>query len=547
MQGFLEFDREYVLHPGVNKMKDCYSSTLRCYQRQGIEKLKFFDGKAIQADDMGLGKTLQILAYVYETRKENLPCLIVCPSSLIYNWISEIKKWLDCDDVYIIKSTMGGLLFAQEALKHSFIISSYDTILHWVKPLTEYFQLSLVVFDEAHALKENPDATINDIKVVAGFRIKGNMRVTAAHYLSMYTPRKIFATGTPLSGSVMDIFNFLHWIDDGGNFYWRSHFGEEFAFEEWNPFKREVEYKGGRNLLKLNKILMNSYMIRRTKKDVLPELPKKNRVFLPIVADSHCIEKYLRVKEQGWSAGTGEIPCSVRMEMRKQLIPSIVKNAIDFIETYIQSGKKIVVYAVFHETIDRLMSHFGNIAVRYDGRMSSKEKFKAEKSFQTDPKIKIFIGNVLAAGKGITLTAADTAITLEYTDNPTDLTQTEDRINRITQKSDTTTNYYMHCLDTIDDDMVANMNKKMQIITPVVDGYEATETDLFNVDEIRPENRKDEGTLKGMMIYALQFVLFNSVLVFPAVIAAFIGKSPEFYHFLDKLLKGRIGEGYEQR
>lgn len=67
-----------------------------------------------------------------------------------------------------------------------------------MRPLTEYFQLSLVIFDEVHALKENLDATIDDIQIVAGFRIKGNIRVTAADYLLMYTPRKIFATGMPM-------------------------------------------------------------------------------------------------------------------------------------------------------------------------------------------------------------------------------------------------------------------------------------------------------------------------------------------------------------
>lgn len=497
----------------IPTMSDNYSQHLKFYQRQGIEKMKKLGGKVIQADEMGLGKTLQILAYIYET--ESVPCVVVCPASLLYNWKAEIKKWLNCDSVYVITSGYGANKKSngrgKEVLEHNFIIISYDNLIYWADFFSNSLLVKAVVFDEAHLLKtlEVYDySKADEVKTVAGRRIRGNIRVTAANIMCNVSliPVKIFATGTPVCNTAFDVYNFMKWIDD----YWLYEF-ETFVerygevYDEFMPeraTKMQSRYGGGKNLLSLNKLLLGSYMVRRTKKDVLKELPPKQRVLIPITPKSYIIDEY-------------NANLSQRMAARKALIPTIVENGIDFIETVIETGEKIAVFCVFHETIDLLKQHFGDKAVVYDGRMNAKDKFNAEQRFQKDENIKVFIGNVQAAGKGITLTAASKTLTLEYTDNPADLTQVEDRINRIGQKASVTVNYYMHCVGTIDDDMLQNLNKKLAIATEAVDGYIATETDLFPYDTIKfNPNEKvfvNHGVMEWLTILIVTIVKFCSL------------------------------------
>jgi SNF2 family DNA or RNA helicase len=179
-------------------------------------------------------------------------------------------------------------------------------------------------------------------------------------------------------------------------------------------------------------------MIRRLKKDVLKELPPKRRQMILLETDNS-LDKSLAqevklyddyIKERGGL--TFDVPeFSELAKIRKQNAIAKIPFVIEYLEEVLNETGKIVVWAHHHEVVDALAAEFGDLAVKLDGRDNSNERRQlAVDAFQTDPKIKIFIGSIMAAGVGITLTAASVAVFAESSWSPKDTNQAEDRLHR---------------------------------------------------------------------------------------------------------------------
>jgi SNF2 family DNA or RNA helicase len=234
-------------------------------------------------------------------------------------------------------------------------------------------------------------------------------------------------------------------------------------------------------------------MIRRLKKDVLTQLPEKTRVFVPLEIDNRTdymnaetdFIEYIRNRKGAVAADrAGKAEHLVQTEALKQMsVHGKIKQVISWLDDFLDTDEKIVVFAVHHAVIDELMEHFKKVAVRLDGRMSAQEKDNAVTRFQEKYTVRMLIGNIKAAGIGYTLTAASNVAIIELPWTPGELIQAEDRCHRIGQDNAVTIHYLL-AQDTIEEKMARLLDKKAAVIGAVLDGKdiksESLLTELIN-------------------------------------------------------------------
>lgn len=481
-------------------MTPIYQEYLKDYQREGINKIKEMNGEVILADEPGLGKTIQTLAYLYE--KQRFPAIIVCPASLKLNWQQEIKKWLDLDDVYICEGTKNVATKAKIAGRSKIIIINYDILIYWAYELRWNCPIKAIVCDEAHLIKDNKEIYNHHPKKKYGVFCTGaNDRVSAMDYLmrNTYNVSRIFITGTPVVNGVADLINFIYWINPFFlNGY--SEFLNKYTRPEYNARLKKTEYLGGKNLTELNQLLNDNFIIRRVKKKATPDLPNKNRVFIPV----EC-EFYAKLGRR--------VPINQLQKERVARTEYVLNEVISWIKDFLESDKKLVVFCNFTATVDTLKNEFKSKCVVFDGRCSAEQKDKAVKAFQRNPDTKLFIGNLQAAGVGITLTAADTVLTIDFAHTVKDHYQAEDRVCRIGQKSDSVTAYYIYVPGSVDEQMIDNLNEKAIVAKGAVDGQEVVSADLFERDSYFRQYTEEEQKIIEKRRFKLAFKTLGLVIL----------------------------------
>jgi len=249
----------------------------------------------------------------------------------------------------------------------------------------------------------------------------------------------------------------------------------------------DIQVEGTKNFF-AEGCLAHNCMLRRKKEDVLKELPGKSRALVPMDIDNRKeynkaeedLIKYLKEIdiEKAKKAKRAETLAKIAT-LRRLAVKGKMRQAKDWIEDFIEY-EKLVVFTWHKETADELMNRFGKQAVKLVGGMSSKQREAAKEAFQNDDKIRLFVGNVAAAGEGITLTAASNAVFVEHPRTPGGLKQGEDRIHRIGQEMPVTC-WNLVADNTIDEEIVKSLEAKMATATEVIDGEEAdAEDSIFN-------------------------------------------------------------------
>ena len=360
------------------------------------------------ADDMGAGKTIQGIGWLNMIGARRP--LIVCPASLRINWKRELERWA---------------LWDPEAS-----IPSYEEVTRHGAP-----QHDVVIFDEAHYLK-TPDSK----------------RSVAC--LKLPAERRLFLTGTPVSNRPIELWPILRSLDPK---MWgsRTDYGMTYCGGRWNGY--EWDFKGASNLVDLQRQLRSRYMIRRLKKDVLKDLPPKTRQLIELPAQSTAkTAELLAAVRTIWKARQSAFdPESVaklkdarhvvmeklsatRHEEALSKVPAIVAHIRDLLE----SVEKVVVFAHHVDVIDGLaaaLQEFGVCSVR--GGMTDTQKQAGVDAFQSNPAVRVFIGQDQAAREGLTLTAASTVVFAELDWVPGNMCQCEDRCHRIGQKDNVLVQY----------------------------------------------------------------------------------------------------------
>jgi len=422
------------------------------FQKKGVAFLEAKDGRALIADEMGLGKTVQALAYL-QLHQEKRPVIIVVPASLKLNWKKEARLWMENPNVQILSGTNANIPIIGEIL-----IINYDILPQWVGRLIQ-IKAQILITDECHYYKNN-----------------SANRTKAVKKLGKSIPHVIALSGTPIVNRPVEIFNALSLIDSTVMpSFWK--FAHKYCGARHNGFG--WDFNGATNTDELHTILSNTLMIRRKKADVLKDLPDKIRSFIPIElnnekeyrkAESDFIA-YLR-EQKGMTAAdrASNAQALAEIEGLKQLaVAGKMKQVVEWIRDFMESDEKLVIFATHKFVIDALMKEFSGMAVKVDGSVSGENRHQAVELFQNDPNVRIFVGNIKAAGVGLTLTAASNVLFLELPWTPGDLTQAEDRCHRIGQKESVTIHYLL-AAGTIEEKIASLIDRKRRILDSVLDG-----------------------------------------------------------------------------
>lgn len=419
------------------------------HQKIAIEKLAG-SKRFILADDMGLGKTTSTIIAALETGAKKI--LIICPASLKINWQREIENYSN-RPTFIAE----GKKFSTD---HDFVIVNYDILKNFHDPkdkensLLEKSNFDLVILDEAHMIS---NAQAQRTKIINSY-VKNIDKVW-------------LLTGTPMTSRPMNYYNLLSIIESPVAQNWMAYAIRYCQGYQFNAGKRKVWNVSGASNLEELRDRTSKQILRRLKEEVL-DLPDK--IITPV---------YLRLKSSEYEILMGDyydwydknpeesssltVQFSKLMKVRKVIANEKTKQTIEFAENILEQGKKIIIFTNFTDSLQTIYNHFGKQAVYLDGSCSNSVRQQAVDSFQNDEKIRVFVGNLKAAGVGLTLTSAEVVIMNDLSFVPAEHAQAEDRAYRYGQKSNVLV-YYPLYENTIEGAIYDILNKKKEIIRTVM-------------------------------------------------------------------------------
>ena len=444
------------------------------HQEDGI-KFLINNKKCILADDMGLGKTYQSIVAALESGSERV--LIICPSSLKINWKREVENF--CTDVSIINGAYWD--------PSRFTIINYDILknFHTVKERgKEYedwelrrelleFNPDLIILDEAHFIKNHKSIRGKIIKDIS----------------NTFKNSKVWLlTGTPIANRPMDYYNLLSIIDSPVANNW-VHYAKTYC--DGMRFKKGGKYvwvtKGASNLVELSTKTRRT-ILRRKKEDVL-DLPEK--LITPVYLELQNVSgyenvwnEYLNKRKLDGKKGNPAKDLVEATLLRTFIAMETVPYTIEKTEEALELNKKVIIFCNFNAEMDEFVRYFGNKAVCVRGGMTDKQKQHSVDRFQEDDSCMVFIGQIKAAGVGLTLTKAEIVIMNSLDWVPGNHEQAEDRAYRIGQK-ETVNIYYMLIDETIDTIIWDILNEKKKVIGTIMG-----EDDIINEFLNKMENGK---------------------------------------------------------
>jgi SNF2 family DNA or RNA helicase len=418
------------------------------HQKEAIEKLAG-SKRFILADDMGLGKTTATIIAALECNVKKI--LIVCPASLKINWQREIENYTD-RSVYIAE----GKKFSTE---HDFVIINYDILKNFYdikdkdNSLISQGNFDLIILDEAHYVSNGT-----------------SIRSKLVNSFTKNCKRVWLLTGTPMTNRPMNYFNLLSIIDSPVSQNWMAYAIRYCGGYQFTAGKRKIWNVAGATNLEELRDRTSRQVLRRLKTEVL-DLPEK--IITPV---------YLKLKSKLYEGLMGEyyewynknpnesssltVQFSKLMKVRQVIAEEKINDTIELAENIIEQGKKVIIFTNFTDTLNKIADHFGKQAVRLDGSTSKPQRQHAVDQFQENDKINVFVGNLKAAGVGITLTAAEAVIMNDLSFVPGDLAQGEDRAYRYGQNNSVSIYYplFINSIESVIYDMVNDKKKNINTV-----------------------------------------------------------------------------------
>ena len=458
-----------------NDILSQFGKKLYQHQEEGIKFLLSRNG-CILADDMGLGKSMQSIIAAMESGAKKI--LVVCPSSTKINWEREINVF--CNDTTIIE----GKKFsdAKFTIINFDILKNFHTLVKRGKE-SEHAAIhrnlaeagyDLCIIDEAHYLKNNDS-------------IRGKIMVELS---VKYNIEKVWLlTGTPVANRPMDFFNLLKIIKSPISQNWQHYAtryceGRKFFRTLKNGQKKQIWLTDGASNLEELASKTKNIILRRLKTEVL-DMPDKVISPMHHLLDSkqktqyeYLWEDYMLAKKAVGKKVKEDQKYLVELILLRQFIAQqAIPYTIEMVENAIEMGRKVIVFTSFTDELNMIADHFGKAAVRHNGPMTNNMKQKSVDAFQTNDKIKVFVGNIKSAGVGITLTEGTVVIFNSFDWVPGNNEQAEDRAFRIGQKNDVNV-YYQLFDDTISTRMWDMLNTKKDVISIIMGEKELTEQEI---------------------------------------------------------------------
>lgn len=439
---------------------DTLQAELKNYQKEGFKFLKtmqHLNFGAILADDMGLGKTIQVITVIL-SEKIAKPSLIVCPSSLIFNWEKEFRKF--APSINVITINEDGKTRAQqfnEDVEDQIIITSYELL----KRDFEFYDkldFQYFVIDESHYIK---NAKTQNFKTVT--------QITADFKMAL--------TGTPIENSLSELWSLFDFTVPG---YLGTY--AEFSRKYETPILKGEDHERFDQL----KTLVNPFILRRLKSEVLNELPQKKEsfVYVDLHDEQAAIYKanFLEMKQELEATSDEEfnknklIVLSMLTKLRQLACdPKLVyedythtstkvDKAVELVKKAIATGQKTLLFSQFTSMLDIIAMRLEKEGISYytlKGSTKKHERHELTEKFNQDS-TNVFLISLKAGGTGLNLVGANTVIHFDPWWNMSAQNQATDRVYRIGQERDVEV-YKMISKGTIEEKIVDLQAKKSQL------------------------------------------------------------------------------------
>ncbi len=462
-------------------------SVLRPYQKQGTAWLHFlrengFGG--ILADEMGLGKTLQTLAFLRFVRQQQpsgKPMLIVCPTSLVFNWLAEAKKFTPTLRVLALHGTERHAQFAQME-HHDLIITSYGLIRRDAGRYRE-FEFDTVVLDEAQHIKNRQTQNAQAVKAVR-------------------STHRLVLTGTPLENSVLDLWSIFDFLMPG-YLGAAKDFRERYELPIIKAKSVEAQQRLARRL--------RPFLLRRLKQEVASDLPAKLEqvAFCELTSDQRQVYQQVieasrkEVLEAVGAQGLAksrmvvltallrlrQVCCDLRLLKLEHVNPANASGKLDLfselLEEVVDGGHRALVFSQFTSMLALLKERLDAADIPFcylDG--STTDRGAVVQRFQEQATIPVFLISLKAGGVGLNLTGADTVIHFDPWWNPAVEDQATGRAHRIGQTK-VVTSYKLITRDTVEEKILTLQNRKREIFQATLEGGEEAFTAALNWEEIQ--------------------------------------------------------------
>jgi SWI/SNF-related matrix-associated actin-dependent regulator 1 of chromatin subfamily A len=483
---------------------------LRGFQRDGVAFIESRGGRALVADEMGLGKTIEALAWA-QLHPELRPVVVICPAVAKLNWEREARAWLPQGTaIQVISGRAPAVPLLREAgfyiINYDILASRYVLKIELMRPWPQdvagaigggelkvdgtgwgaYLKTlapKIVILDEGQYVKERTAYRTKAVKQLC----KGVQHI-------------ICLTGTPIVNRPVEMFNAISLVNPTvfPSFF---RYAQSYCGARHNGFG--WDFTGASNTEELHEKLKRTVMVRRYKRDVLKDLPAKTRTVIPLTLEGEGEEEYAAAEKNFMDYLAGKDPegaaraegaeALVRIEKLKQLaVRYKMAQCKSWMRDFLNTGNKLIVFAVHTATIKDLMGEFGPIAVKIDGSTPAAQREAAIRAFQTDDRTRLFVGNIKAAGTAITLTASSYVCFIELGWTPGGHDQAEDRAHRIGQENAVNI-YYLLAQGTIEEEIARLLDKKRRVLARVLDGQEVLDESSILIELMRKYKRGGGG------------------------------------------------------
>ena len=460
---------------------------LRPYQRHGVAWLRFLRDEGfggVLADEMGLGKTLQVLAHLAAVHASTpdarrRPSLVVCPTSLVFNWAAEARRFTPHLDVVVLHGPARHALLPRVASAH-LVVTSYALVRRDLEALRQH-EFDTVILDEAQHIKNRGTQNAQSVK-------------------ALRSSHRLVLTGTPLENSVLDLWSLMDFLMPG-------HLGTADDFRERYevPIARERDKAAMARLSRR----IRPFLLRRLKRDVAADLPPRMEhvSYCDLTDEQSAVYRQLleatrkevheAVGPNGLARGRmlvltallrlRQACCDLRL-LRPDATDLAQGGKVqlfnELLDEILDGGHRALVFSQFTSMLALLRDELAQRGVPFcylDG--STTDRAGVVQRFQSDPAVPIFLISLKAGGVGLNLTGADTVVHFDPWWNPAVEDQATDRAHRIGQ-SKVVTSYKLIARGTVEEKILALQQRKRDLVAATLTGEDALAGSL-SWDEIQ--------------------------------------------------------------